>query len=101
MLFRSSPTDILVFALGSCMLTMMGLSAQKNGIDIKGAKFEGYKEMAMSGERRIGKITIVFDMPSGIPSSKRGMLEEAAHLCPVHKSLHPDIRISIKFNYSD
>jgi len=96
-----SPTDMVVFALGSCMLTMMGFTAQKNGFDIKGTKFEGYEEMINQPVRRIGTITLTFAMNSGIPVSKRKMLEDAAELCPVHKSLHPDIRYQTDFKYPD
>jgi uncharacterized OsmC-like protein len=96
-----SPTDMVVFALGSCMLTMMAFTAQKNGLDIKGTKFEGYEVMVSQPVRRIGEITLTFAMNPGIPVSKRKMLEDAADLCPVRKSLHPDIRCQINFKYPD
>jgi uncharacterized OsmC-like protein len=96
-----SPTDMVVFALGSCMLTMMAFTAQKNGLDIKETKFEGYEEMVSQPVRRIGEITLTFAMNPGIPVSKRKMLEDAAELCTVRKSLHPDIRRRINFKYPD
>ena len=95
-----SPTDLVAVALGSCMLTMMGMTAARHNIDLKGATVDVSKEMAASGVRRIGSISVIFHMPTGIPQDKRSMLEAAAHSCPVHKSLHPDVQTPIQFIYS-
>lgn len=96
-----SPTEMVVFALGSCMLTMMGFTAQKEGIELKGTTVEGDEEMASLPVRRIGKIILSFDMCPGIPVPKRKILEEAAASCPVRKSLNPDIQIQSSFKYPD
>ena len=95
-----SPTDLVAAALGSCMLTMMGMTAARHNIDLKGATVDVSKEMLSSGVRRIGSINVIFHMPPGIPQDKRSMLEAAAHSCPVHKSLHPDVQTPIQFIYS-
>jgi putative redox protein len=94
-----SPTDLVAAALGSCMLTVMGISAGRHNIDLKGVTVDISKEMVTSPVRRIGSISVNFYMPSGIPQDKRAMLEAAAHSCPVHKSLHPDVQIPVKFIY--
>ena len=94
-----SPTDLMAAALGSCMLTIMGIAADKYKIDLKGARVDVSKEMITAPVRRIGGITVIIHMPSGIPHDKRIFLETAAHNCPVHKSLHPDVQTSIQFIY--
>ena len=94
-----SPTDLVAAALGSCMLTIMGIVAGRHHIDLKGTTVEVTKEMVSVPVRRIGGITVIFHMPSGIPQDKRAMLEAAAHSCPVHKSLHPDVQTPIQFIY--
>ena len=96
-----SPTEMVVFALGSCMLTMMGYTAQKEGVELKGTTVEGDEEMASLPVRRLGKITLSFDMCPGIPVPKRKILENAAAGCPVRKSLNPDIQIQSSFKYPD
>ena len=96
-----SPTDLAAAALGSCMLTVMGIVAQRNNINLAETQVEVIKEMVTSPVRRIGKIDIFFRMPSGINPSQRAMLERTAQTCPVHKSLHPDIEIPIRFEYPD
>jgi len=94
-----SPTDLVAAALGSCMLTIMGIVAVKYNIDLKGSTVDVSKEMVTAPVRRIGKISVIFHMVQGIPQEKRAMLEAAAHSCPVHKSLHPDVQMSIQFIY--
>ena len=94
-----SPTDLVAAALGSCMLTIMGIAAAKHNIDIKGTTVQVSKEMITAPVRRIGSISVTLHMPAGIPEDKRNMLEAAAHSCPVHKSLHPDLQTPILFIY--
>jgi putative redox protein len=94
-----SPTDLAAAALGSCMLTVMGIAAKKHNIDLKGTTAEVVKEMAAAPVRRIESITVRIRMAAGIPPDMRTMLEAAAHSCPVHKSLHPDVRTPVEFIY--
>jgi len=94
-----SPTDLVAAALGSCMLTIMGIAAVKHNIELKGTIVEVSKEMITTPERRIGSISVILRMVPGIPLDKRSMLEAAAHSCPVHKSLHPDVKTPIEFIY--
>lgn len=96
-----SPTDLTAASLGSCMLTVMGIVAQRHQIALEGTKLQVTKEMIQDPVRRIGKLSVTFEMPSGIPQEKRKLLEHAAHTCPVHKSLHPDIQIPVTFHYPD
>jgi len=95
-----SPTDLVAAALGSCMLTVMGIAAARHNIDLKGTKVEVSKAMVAAPVRRIGSIGVILHMAPGIPQDKRSMLEAAAHSCPVHKSLHPDVQTPIQFIYS-
>jgi putative redox protein len=94
-----SPTDLVAAALGSCMLTVMGIAAARHNIDLKGTTVDVGKEMATSPVRRIDRITVTLRMAPGIPQDKRAMLEAAAHSCPVHKSLHPDVQTPVQFIY--
>ena len=79
----------------------MGIAAKKSNVDITGLRVDVTKEMITSPERRIGTITVDLHMPKGIPVDQRPLLERAAHTCPVHKSLHPDVKTPITFHYSD
>ena len=93
-----SPTDMVAGALVSCMLTIMAIYAKRTSIDLTGAKGSVIKEMSAS-PRRIGKLTVSFQMPKRLSEAERKALEAAALTCPVHKSLHPDVEVPIKFEY--
>jgi putative redox protein len=98
-----SPTDLVATALGSCVLTLMGIVAGRNGIDLAGTKVHVVKEMIQQPVRRIGSLTVTVTVPAGkaaaLTQADRTKLETAARHCPVHKSLHPDINAPIGFVY--
>ncbi len=96
-----SPTDLIAAALGSCMLTVMGIGARAHKINMDGATAQVEKEMVISPVRRVGKLTVNLQMPSGITLSQRETLERIAHTCPVHRSLHPDVQVVISIQYPD
>lgn len=96
-----SPTDLVASALGSCMMTLMGIFAQRHEIDLAGTCLSVIKEMVQEPVRRIGRLTVAFEMPRGISERHREGLKQAALTCPVHKSLHPDIEIPVTFHYPD
>ncbi|MGA2249426.1 OsmC family protein [Terracidiphilus sp.] len=94
-----SPTDLVGTALGTCILTTMGLLARTLGIDMSGATATVDKEMTSAPPRRIERLTVKIQMPAGISEENRVKLERAAHACPVHKSLHPDVELPISFTW--
>jgi putative redox protein len=94
-----SPTDLMGAALASCILTTMGIVAQRDGVSLDGAKAEVVKEMVSQPTRRIGSLPVRVTLPAHLPTDYRKKLENAAHHCPVHKSLHPDIKAPIEFSY--
>ena len=96
-----SPTDLAAAALGSCMLTVMGIAAARHQINLTGTKAEVIKEMVTAPSRRIGKITVTFQMAKGIDPAQRAMLENTALTCPVHKSFHTDVQMPVEFIYPD
>lgn len=94
-----SPTDLTATSLASCMLSIMGIVARRDNIDIVGIKTEVTKVM-YAEPRRIGEIHVKLMMPKNNYSEKeRKLLENAAYTCPVAKSLHPDIIQKIEFIY--
>ena len=94
-----SPTDLVATALGSCMITIMAISAEKHGVDVSRTNALVKKEMS-SDPRRISEIIIDINMDKNIDKKDRDRLEKAALACPVHKSLHPEIKKKIQFFYS-
>lgn len=96
-----SPTDLVATALGTCILTILGLVAQRHELDIRGTRAHVVKEMATAPLRRIGKLTCRVEFPAHcrLEPGDRERLERAAERCPVTKSLHPDVQLSLQFFY--
>ncbi len=94
-----SPTDLVATALGTCILTTMGIMARTLSLDITGATATVEKEMSSSPPRRIQQLTVRIHVPQAFDEASRLKLERAAHTCPVHKSLHPDVNAPIDFTW--
>lgn len=95
-----SPSDLLATALGSCMLTIMGIAAREHHIDLEKVELETTKVMT-DNPRRVSRLDIVFNFPKGQQYSdkEKVILEKAAKTCPVFYSIHPEIEKNIQFNW--
>ncbi|MCK7481434.1 MAG: OsmC family protein [Candidatus Moduliflexus flocculans] len=96
-----SPTDLVATALGSCMMTIMGIVARRNGYPIEGTRVKVLKEMVQEPVRRIGQLTVEIHFANGgrLQEKDRKILQQSAHTCPVLKSLHPDIEVPVAFHW--
>lgn len=94
-----SPTDLVAAALGSCVLTLIGIVAKKLSVDVSGMSVTVEKEMAAKPVRRIGKIVVHVRIPGPFTEDIKQKLEKAGRECPVHHSLHPDTMQEIHFNW--
>ena len=93
-----SPTDTVANGLASCMFTVMGIKAREMGVDFSGSTAEVTKVMA-ADPRRISEIHVIFNMSIQADEKTKTILERTALTCPVHYSLHPDIKRDIVFNW--
>jgi len=95
-----SPTDLTSASLGSCMMTIMGIVAERDGIDLRDTTFEVTKYMNAS-PRRIARIEVAFQVKSAQPltEAQQQKLRNAALTCPVALSLHPDIEQAVTFAF--
>jgi putative redox protein len=96
-----SPTDLVATALGTCTATIMGLHANREGIDLDGMTVQIDKEMCATPPRRIARLAVVFRMPAGIEVKARAAFAACADRCPVKLSLHPEIDVQMRFDYPD
>lgn len=96
-----SPTDLLTTALATCIATVMGIYAERKKIDLRGMHLTIEKQMTPSPPRRIARLDIQIQMPVTIPQEEREKLVHVASTCPVHKSLHPEIEVTIKFHWKE
>ena len=93
-----SPTDLVATALGSCMMTIMGIVAEREGIILDGTIAEVEKVMA-TNPRRIGEIIIKIKCIQKLNRDERDKLERAAKTCPVSRSLSENLKETVEFIY--
>ena len=97
---RFSPSDLVATALGSCMLTIMGMRAVEMKVDLKGTRIDVEKIMKQD-PRRIGGLNLTFHFPDSLEINERQqkILQKAAETCPVAYSINPEIELNVNFNW--
>src|SRR5690606_39132223 len=95
---RFSPTDLVATALGSCMLTIMGIASNTHGMDITGTEVEITKIMT-AAPRKIGEIIVKLHMKgqANYSPKEKAISENAALTCPVFLTLHEDVKKTVDF----
>lgn len=94
-----SPTDLTCASLSSCMMTLMGILAEREGINLTGLTSEIVKVMA-SNPRRIAEIHISFSCPSLKATPEQiEKLKRAALTCPVAMSVSSEIKQIVDFKF--
>lgn len=94
-----SPTDLVSAALSSCMITIMGMVAEREGVDLTGLTSEVVKIMA-SSPRKIAEIQITFTHPGLVATEvQKQKLKNAALTCPVALSLAESVKQTVVFNF--
>ena len=93
-----SPTDLLAEALASCILTTMAIVADTHSINIDNTQCEVTKVMAPN-PRRVAEVIVNLKFPQTYTDKEKKILESAANNCPVHVSLHPDVKKTIDFGW--
>ncbi|HEX5011236.1 MAG TPA: OsmC family protein [Planctomycetota bacterium] len=94
-----SPTDLLGTAIGTCMLTLMGIAAQDRGLELAGASASVEKHMVATPRRRIGRLVVEIVVPQDPGPDGRRVLEAAARGCPVSASLAPEVAVELTFRW--
>ncbi len=94
-----SPTDLLATSLGNCIMTIMGIKAMDNNIDIKGTELNITKIMA-SDPRRVAEVVLEFKFSNkGYSDEEKQMIESVAGISPVPLSVHENLKQTIIFNW--
>jgi putative redox protein len=95
-----SPTDLVATALGTCMLTTMGIVAERHGWDLTQASVVVEKGMVADPKRRIGRLAVTMHIGGDLDARARKTLEETALTCPVQRSLRADVEIPVAFHWT-
>lgn len=96
-----SPTDLAATSLASCAMTIIGISAAKDGVDFTNSEISMTKTMSADLPRRITKIELDFQFKTNteLPEDQQKKYQRVAHTCPVALSLHPDIEQVYNFTW--
>ncbi|MCF7731673.1 MAG: OsmC family protein [Akkermansiaceae bacterium] len=94
-----SPTDLVATALGTCMVTIIGIVARRKEIDVAGMSVTVRKFMSDDLPRRISRLEVDLVMPLAGEHPARKALETAARGCPVNHSIHPDIEVVLNWQW--
>jgi uncharacterized OsmC-like protein len=94
-----SPTDLLAASLVSCITTTMALTARRENVPWGSIQASLEKRMTAEPPRRVAEVAVELQMPKELPTDKRSQFEAIAHTCPVARSLHSDVKISVTFHY--
>ena len=96
-----SPTDLAATSLAACMITVLGIHADKNGINMNTTHAEVTKIMSIEGPRRFVGIDVQLEIVTTeeMDEKQRIILERVAKTCPVSLSLHPDIQQNIAISF--
>ncbi len=82
------------------MMTIMGIVAAREGVDLRGMTATTKKVMSTDAPRRIASVCTVITMPIAADHPYRAKFEQAAHTCPMHKSLREAMDASVEFVYA-
>jgi putative redox protein len=94
-----SPTDLLATAMGTCMLTLMGIAARKDALDLGGASASVEKIMGAAPRRHVSKLVVELRVPRDPGPAGRRTLEGAANGCPVKASLGPLTTVEMRWHW--
>jgi len=95
-----SPTDLVATALGSCVLSMLALGAQKHDLDLAGTTAHVEKHMSTDSPRRISRLPVTVVVPQQVDPTLQITLERAARACPVARSISDGIDAPITFRWA-
>jgi uncharacterized OsmC-like protein len=92
-----SPTDLVATAYATCVATTMAIAARLHGVELGGFRYEVTNEMSAAAPRRIARLVLRVWLPAEASKLPPDVLERAAHGCPVHRSLAPEVEKVIEF----
>jgi uncharacterized OsmC-like protein len=91
-----SPTDLLATSMLTCVMTIVAIRADSKEIDVSGMTGSVEKTMAAS-PRRVAKLEVVINLPSGISMDDRAWLITEGCNCPVCVSVSESMEVEVTF----
>ena len=95
---RFSPTDLVGTALSTCILTIMGIVAERHGWDLDGCSARVEKSMTQEAPRRIALLEVWIELPAHLDEKARRVLQKAGENCPVKLSLEGSVPMRLHWH---
>ena len=95
---RFSPTDLVATALSTCILTIMGIVAERHDWNLKGCTARVEKVMTSEAPRKIAKLEVWIEVPAHLDEKARKILRKAAENCPVKLSLEGAVAMQLHWS---
>jgi uncharacterized OsmC-like protein len=78
----------------------MALKGNDMNIDLAGTEISVTKHM-LADPRRIGQIDVALNFPLALQLNEKDktILQRIGDTCPVAKSLHPDLKVHVVYNW--
>ena len=89
-----NPIDLLAMGVASCLMIVMGKTAEAEKLDIVGAKAETSYELV---NYRIAQIKVAIHLPKKLSAADQSKLETASKKCPVFLAIHPDVKVTVNY----
>ena len=93
-----APTDLLASALGTCVITIMGIEAKLRGWELDEINIDVYKTMTSEGPRKIKSLVLEIFMQSELDAQKYEFLQRIAQDFPVMINLQASINIHLNWH---
>lgn len=93
-----SPTDLVGTALATCILTILGIVAERDGISLEPCSARVEKTMTSSGVRRIARLEVWVSLPPHLSEEERQRLQRAGEACPVKRSLEGCVEMEVHWS---
>jgi putative redox protein len=95
---RFSPTDLVATALSTCILTIMGIVAERHDWNLKGCTARVEKVMTSEAPRKIAQLEVWIELPAHLDEKARKVLRKAAENCPVKLSLEGAVAMQLHWS---
>ena len=85
-------------ALSTCILTIMGIVAERNDWDLEGCTARVEKVMTREAPRKIAKLEVWIELPAHLDAKARKILQKAGENCPVKVSLEGAVPMELHWS---
>ena len=89
-----NPIDLMSMGLASCLMIVMGKTAEAEKLDIVGAKADVSYDLV---NYRIAQIKVAIRLPKKLSATDQSKLETASKKCPVFLAIHPEVKVSVDY----